>query len=103
MTKMKIVTSKEFLAIKERVVYCTVDKYGNLSEPSIKHSPCGENCFFYINLNDQKDNDDIDSPLDFNSASRDGFFNTKTRYAVYSENDVENMIEALSKCLGSKL
>ena len=51
-------------------------------------------------LFDAVDNPGKSIPLDFNSCSRDSFWDEDQLFAVYEQKDIDGLIEALSKCRG---
>lgn len=111
---MKIVNRQEFLKLPKNTLFsiyvpCVV------SDLAIKSCDPGymENDYMYTDiigaikwdymdyhdtlLRMEEENYSVES--DFDSASRDGFFNNDELYFIYEKEDIENLIRRLKECL----
>lgn len=126
---MKIVDRKTFLTLPEGIVYCKIqfrnplpgerataqsgwDSSFDIENPSIKGATCG-NDFFTCGLGDfqAKEGDPFDVLIDIcdnlgkevpfeMAGGRDGFFDdTHVHFAIYSRDEVQEMINELQESL----
>lgn len=118
---MRIVTAKEFLAIKEPVFYQKYYDIYDWGELSLKYKNCGENDFFYVNFMGQdiftKENLPQNSceladlikqtattkehfERDYETGERDGEFDMEQRYVIYDREDIKHLIKEFQKVIG---
>ena len=105
---MKIVTAKEFLLLPKGTVFAKYDPC-ILDEIHIKQDSIGETDFYYISFSciDPDDffkmeEEKVTVPMDV-SILRDGLFDMKQLYLVFSTQDVRNIIDVLSETITSKI
>jgi hypothetical protein len=108
---VKLIHKKEFLKLKHEVVF---HYYGGCfpEDLNIFIEPCGERDFIYQGLigalesmSDDHDLDMIscaeedssfDIPVDYECASRDGYFEDTDKYYVLTKNDLHKLIQRLT-------
>ncbi len=109
---MRRLTKAEFCLIDHEVVYCACDDGFNPNDLFIKVETCSSgNDFIYQNVCGNLDagnsnqlmnwlclmehDSSIDFPLTVDCASRDGCFEDKDCYFVYSKSEVSDLIRRL--------
>ena len=110
---MKILNRKQFLAMPHNTLYSDIDKtwHPGFNDLKIKGGSW-ENDFQYDDLIVPVCICDLDKveewmklaeiedvSLDFNFTGRDGMFEEEQTFAVYSKNDVKQLIDRLKKCI----
>ena len=106
---MKIISRKDFLALKENVLF---QKYRPCMflDLEIKTGNCGDNDFYSITIeNAFSDNvglpfyetelTDEEFPIELAYCMRDGMFDDEEMYAIWSKDDIRQLIESLEELL----
>jgi len=108
---MKIINAKDFLKMPSGTIFCKFEPliFGN---PMVKCSPLMDGDFFYMNLFEPRiSSDDIfkaielSSEISFDDSSifRDGFFDESQLYAIYSRDDISNVLDRMFGCSMNKI
>ncbi len=115
---VKIVSRSEFISLPPGTVYSKYKSFGNFDEICIKKSNAGDDDWRYQPLveidanssgdlfdkiNRAEESSSYELNLDFDCAKRDGLFDEKDRFVIFSTKDVEAMIAALKQATTANL
>lgn len=111
---MRIVNLKTFRSMPKGTVFMKYNTayFGDLC---VKDINCGERDFFFTNITNEFDNtgtedwldkirsmeedSTVNEPVDFGVLERDGMFLDDQLFAVYTDEDVQTLINKLTECL----
>lgn len=111
---MKIVNLKAFLAMPVGTVFCKYEPCF-MEAMKIKGENCGERDFFYQDISlsiecrdsgeftellDKSEDTGCEIKFDFDCQSRDGCFEDRQLFAVWSADDVRLLIARLHRAIG---
>ena len=108
---MEIISAKDFLKMPAGTIFCKFEPlvFGN---PMVKCSPLIDGDFFYMNLFEPHISDEhifeaikYGSEISFDDSSvfRDGFFDESQLYAIYSRDDISNVLDRMFGCSLDKI
>lgn len=106
---MRIVNYNEFITLPKGTVYAFYTPC-SIGEIMIKQEQVSDNDWYYSSLCDNVEYDDDfisvfnnarkeDVKLDFTSWTRDGMFDYEREFAIYSKDDIQDMINTLIKSI----
>ena len=112
---MKIVDRKEFLSMEGNVLFCKLYDHHNFGELCVKVEStdygdfacdelwcvrCDGDCMEIVDkIEEASKNHEKVVEIDCKFTGRDGLFDEDQKFAVFSKDDVKQIIERLEKCL----